>query len=84
MYILQQEENGLKEEEKIMYFLCQYLQNKANNMMYWDSFNNKTMLEVFDFFEVDDLDWNGNKFKFYQLILKCDEETYISFRKIEE
>jgi len=46
--------------------------------MYWDSFENKTLLEVFDVFEVDGLDWDEKEFKFYKLISAGDYEIYIN------
>ena len=104
------------EEENEMAFLFDYLEEKSSDIINWSDFENKTLLEVFEFFEVEAFDWNGEIFKFYRLIptgfhaqheyskaldleedqedqedldeddiiYEEDDETYISFRKIEE
>jgi hypothetical protein len=71
-------DNTLLEEEVTMYMLFEYLRNKGTDIFSWYTFENKTLLEVFDFFEVEAVDWDGKIFKFYKLILAGDYETYIN------
>ena len=84
-----------RKKNKIMFSLYKYLIHKFNYGNYdWHEkstihpyasiFENKAILQIFDFFEVQAFDSDGKKFLFYKLVLIDKDEKFISFRKIEK